>query len=160
MWAGEEKPSGRGRQRNIPPSAPSLFLRAAEQRARPSLSSSSSSSQIKSFFSRRFASSQRAQGPAELREADAASLELGYHQEHQRALTVPCEIVCFELSLRPCDMFCADGAPAVAKGGHGAPADSACQCTAVTDYCRIAPLGAHGARAQPVFIDFGCFALL
>lgn len=57
-------------------------------------------------------------------------------------------------------MFSADGALIMAKGGHGAPADNVCQCTAMTDYCRIACFYAHGARAQPLFIDFGCFALL
>lgn len=39
----------------------------------------------------------------------------------------------------------------MAKGGHGAPADNVCQCTAMTDYCRIACFCAHGACAQPLF---------
>lgn len=39
----------------------------------------------------------------------------------------------------------------MAKGGHGAPADNVCQCTAMTDYCRIACFGAHGVCAQPLF---------
>lgn len=53
--------------------------------------------------------------------------------------------------LRSCDMFSAGGAANMAKGGHGAPADNVCQCTAMTDYCRIARLCAHGACAQPLF---------
>ena len=160
----------------FPPFVPSLFLRAAEE-TRTSLALQQQQIQIKSLPSWSFCphvllhpevcfqpAGWVARGGGRFVAVAGCRAVRGGCCERRgwvptrsiTALTVSCKIV---LLTKPPSLFWTDGAPNMSRSAHGAPADNVCQCTAMTDYCRIACLCAHGARAQPLFIDFGSFTL-